>query len=122
MLVQQGIHPAHDRKEVKRRDVEALEEYKRAKESSFAKVSAAYLAEVKSSYTPGSYRSKEGRIRKYLAPKLDALPISEIGVKEIRPILDETAHGYERGPSARPPPGATEARSAEEDRQLIRVK
>lgn len=94
VLVKQGIHPAHDRKEVKKRNVEALEERKRAKESSFAKVSAAYLAEVKSSYTPGSYRSKEGRIRKYLAPKLDALPISEIGVKEIRPVLEACkAHG-----------------------------
>lgn len=94
VLVQQGIHPAHDRKDIKRRNVEALEERKRAKESSFAKVSAAYLAEVKSSYTPDSYRSKERRIRKYLAPKLDALPISEIGVKEIRPILEACkAHG-----------------------------
>lgn len=44
LLVQQGIHPAHHRKDIKRRNVEALEERKRAKESSFAKVSAAYLA------------------------------------------------------------------------------
>lgn len=87
-LVKQGIHPAHDRKEIKRRNLEAQEERKRAKESSFAKISAAYLAEVKSSYTPGSYRAKDARIRQYLAPKLNALPISEIGVKEIRPILE----------------------------------
>lgn len=88
VLVKQGIHPAHDRKDIKRRNLEAQEERKRAKESSFAKISAAYLAEVKSSYTPGSYRAKDSRIRQYLAPKLDALPISEIGVKEIRPILE----------------------------------
>ncbi|MEB3733703.1 Arm DNA-binding domain-containing protein [Halopseudomonas pachastrellae] len=73
-LVKQGIHPSHDRQEIKRRNIETLEERKRAMESSFAKVSAAYLAEVKASYKPGSYRAKESRIRKYLAPKLAEIP------------------------------------------------
>ena len=93
-LVKQGIHPSHDRQEIKRRNIETLEERKRAMESSFAKVSAAYLAEVKASYKPGSYSAKESRIRKYLAPKLAEIPISEIGVKEIRPVLEACkAHG-----------------------------
>lgn len=93
-LVKQGVHPSHDRQAIKRRNIEALEERKRAMKSSFAKVSAAYLVEVKSSYKPGSHRAKESRIRKYLAPALDEIPISEIGVKEIRPILESCkSHG-----------------------------
>lgn len=42
--------------------------------SSFAKVSAVYLADAKSHYTEDSYRTKESRIRKFLSPQLDALP------------------------------------------------
>ena len=41
-LVKQGIHPAHERQQVKQRNLEALAERKRARESSFAKVAQAY--------------------------------------------------------------------------------
>ena len=93
-LVKQGIHPAHERRQVKERNLEALEERKRAKESSFAKVAQAYLAEVKPVFALSSYRTKESRIRKYLSPKFDRMPMSDIGVKQIRPLLEECkAHG-----------------------------
>lgn len=93
-LVKQGIHPAHERQRIKRSNLEALEERKRALESSFAKVSKAYLAEIKPVFAVSSHRTKESRIRKYLAPKFDALPMSGIGVKQIRPLLEECkAHG-----------------------------
>ena len=87
-LVKQGIHPAHERRQVKERNLEALEERKRAKESSFAKVAQAYLAEVKPVFALSSYRTKESRIRKYLSPKFDRMPMSDIGVKQIRPLLE----------------------------------
>ena len=66
-----------------------LEERKRAKESSFAKVAQAYLAEIKPVFALSSYRTKESRIRKYLSPKFDGMPMSDIGVKQIRPLLEE---------------------------------
>ena len=87
-LVKQGIHPAHERRQVKERNLEALEERKRAKESSFARVAQAYLAEVKPVFALSSYRTKESRIRKYLSPKFDRMPMSDIGVKQIRPLLE----------------------------------
>lgn len=87
-LVRQGIHPAHERQQVKQRNLEVLEERKRARESSFAKVAKAYLAEIKPAFAPGSYRSKESRIRKYLSPKFDGMPMSGIGVRQIRPLLE----------------------------------
>ncbi|HNQ04894.1 MAG TPA: integrase arm-type DNA-binding domain-containing protein [Thiobacillaceae bacterium] len=91
-LAKQGINPSQHRKDERQRNIDAAAARKHAEalalEISFAKVSAAYLAEVKASYTLGSYRAKESRIRKYLAPKLDELPITEISAKEIRPILE----------------------------------
>ncbi len=93
-LVKQGIHPAHERQQVKQRNLEALAERKRARESSFAKVAQAYLAEIKPVFAHSSYRTKESRIRKYLSPKFDGMPMSDIGVKQIRPLLEECkAHG-----------------------------
>ncbi|XUE85661.1 tyrosine-type recombinase/integrase [Bordetella pertussis] len=93
-LLKQGIHPAHERRQVKERNLEALEERKHAKESSFAKVAQAYLAEIKPVFALSSYRTKESRIRKYLSPKFDGMPMSDIGVKQIRPLLEECkAHG-----------------------------
>ncbi len=63
-LVKQGIHPAHERRQIK--PVFAL----------------------------SSYRTKESRIRKYLSPKFDGMPMRDIGVKQIRPLLEECkAHG-----------------------------
>ncbi len=56
---------------VKQRNLEALEERKRARESSFAKVAQAYLSS-----------------------KFDGMPMSDIGVKQIRPLFEECkAHG-----------------------------
>ncbi|WP_454688461.1 integrase arm-type DNA-binding domain-containing protein [Achromobacter aloeverae] len=78
-LVKQGIYPAHERQQVKQRNLEALEERKRARESSFAKVAKAYLAEIKPVFAQSSYRTKESRIRKYLSPKFDGMPMSDIG-------------------------------------------
>ena len=76
------------------RNLEALEERKRARESSFAKVAQAYLAEIKPVFALSSYRTKESRIRKYLSPKFDGMPMSDIGVKQIRPLLEECkSHG-----------------------------
>ncbi|WYX51851.1 hypothetical protein WJ977_05095 [Achromobacter xylosoxidans] len=93
-MIKQGIHPAHERQQVKQRNLEALEERKRARESSFAKVAQAYLAEIKPVFALSSYRTKESRIRKYLSPKFDGMPMSDIGVKQIRPLLEECkAHG-----------------------------
>lgn len=92
-LAKQGINPTQHRKDERKRNIEAAAARKHAEalaqELSFAKVSAAYLAKVKPDYTLGSYRAKESRIRKYLAPKLDALPITEIGPKVIRPLLKD---------------------------------
>ncbi|WP_424626453.1 tyrosine-type recombinase/integrase [Achromobacter marplatensis] len=93
-LVKQGILPAHERQQVKQRNLEVLEERKRAKESSFAKVAQAYLAEIKPVFALSSYRTKESRIRKYLSSKFDGMPMSDIGVKQIRPLLEECkVHG-----------------------------
>lgn len=84
-LVKQGINPSQHRKDERQRNIVCAAAARKhaealAQELS-AKVSAAYLAKVKPDYTPGSYRSKESRIRKYLSPKLDTLPITEIGPK-----------------------------------------
>ncbi|MGU8127936.1 hypothetical protein ACLXAZ_33240, partial [Escherichia coli] len=49
----------------------------------------AYLAEIKPVFALSSYRTKESRIRKYLSPKFDGMPMSDIGVKQIRPLLEE---------------------------------
>lgn len=87
-LVKQGIHPAHERQQIKQRNLEALEERKRARESSFAKVAQVYLAEIKPVFALSSYRTKESRIRKYLSPKFDGVPISDISVKQIRPLAE----------------------------------
>lgn len=93
-LVTQGIHPANERQQIKQRNLEALEERKCAKESSFAKVAQAYLAEIKPVFALSSYRTKESRIREYLSPKFDRMPMSDIEVKQIRPLLEECkAHG-----------------------------
>lgn len=93
-LVKQGIHPAHERQRIKQSNLEALEDRKRARESSFAKVATAYLAEIKPVFAPSSYRTKESRIRKYLSPKFDGMPMVDIGVKQIRPLLEECkSHG-----------------------------
>lgn len=93
-LVKQGVHPAHERQQVKQRNLEAMEKRKRARESSFAKVAQAYLAEIKPVFALSSYRTKESRIRKYLSPKFDGMPMSDIGVKQIRPLLEECkSHG-----------------------------
>ena len=86
-LIKQGINPSQHRKDERQKNIAEAEARKRAMKSSFAKVSAAYLADAKPHYTEGSYRTKESRIRKFLSPKLDALPINEIGPNEIRPIL-----------------------------------
>jgi hypothetical protein len=64
-LVKQGIHPAHERQQVKQRNLEVLKERKRAKESSFAKVAQACLAEIKPVFALSSYRTKESHIRRY---------------------------------------------------------
>ena len=75
-------------------NLEALEERKRARESSFTKVAKAYLAEIKPVFALSSYRTKKSRIRKYLSPKFDGMPMSDIGVKQIRPLLEECkSHG-----------------------------
>lgn len=86
-MVKQGIHPAHERQQIKQRNLEALEERKSARGSSFAKVAQAYLAEIKPVFALSSYRTKESRIRKYLSPKFGGMPMSDFGVKQIRPLL-----------------------------------
>lgn len=54
----------------------------------------AHLAEIKPVFALSSYRTKESRIRKYLSPKFDGMPMSDIGVKQIRPLLAECkTHG-----------------------------
>ncbi|EMV7335151.1 TPA: integrase arm-type DNA-binding domain-containing protein [Pseudomonas aeruginosa] len=93
-LIRQGIHPSHERQSVKRRNVEEAEARKRQRDGAFAKVTAAYLADIKPVFAASSYRTKESRIRKYLAPKLDGLCMDEIGPNLIRPILEACkAHG-----------------------------
>ena len=93
-LVTLGVHPAHDRQRTRQANIEALEDRKRARESSFAKVAKAYLAEIKPAFAASSYRTKESRIRKFLSPRIDTLPISDIGVKQIRTLLEECkSHG-----------------------------
>jgi hypothetical protein len=82
-----NLLPAHERQQAKRHNLEALEERKRARESSFAKVALAYLSEIKPAFALSSCRTKESRIRKYLSPKLDGMPMSDIGVKQNRPLL-----------------------------------
>lgn len=88
LLAKQGIHPSQSRRDAKQRNIEERQARKLAMESSFAKVSAAYLDDIRTSYTAGSYRAKVSRIRKHLAPKLDHMVIGEISAKEIRPILE----------------------------------
>ncbi|MCP1106295.1 integrase arm-type DNA-binding domain-containing protein [Serratia nevei] len=93
-LIKQGIHPSRDRQDVKRRNIEEAEALRREKDGTFAKVTKAYLADIKPVFAVSSYRTKESRIRKYLAPKLDGLSMDEIGPNLIRPILEACkAHG-----------------------------
>lgn len=93
-LIKQGIHPSHERQSIKRRNVEEAEARRRQRDGTFAKVTEAYLADIKPVFAASSYRTKESRIRKYLAPKLDGLLMDEIGPNLIRPILEACkAHG-----------------------------
>lgn len=93
-LIRQGIHPSHERQSVKRRNVEEAQARRRERDGTFAKVTEAYLADIKPVFAASSYRTKESRIRKYLAPKLDGLRMDEIGPSLIRPILEACkAHG-----------------------------
>ncbi|WP_446027530.1 tyrosine-type recombinase/integrase [Lelliottia amnigena] len=93
-LVTLGIHPAHDRQRIRQCNIEALEERRRARESSFAKVSRDYLAEIKPVFAASSYRTKESRIRKYLSPRFDSYALRDIGVKQIRALLEDCkSHG-----------------------------
>lgn len=93
-LIKQGIHPSRDRQDVKRRNIEEAEALRRERDGTFAKVTKAYLADIEPVFAVSSYRTKESRIRKYLAPKLDGLSMDEIGPNLIRPILEACkAHG-----------------------------
>ncbi|KFF32234.1 integrase [Pseudomonas aeruginosa VRFPA01] len=93
-LIKQGIHPSHERQSVKRRNLEEAKARRRQRDGTFAKVTEAYLADIKPVFAASSYRTKESRIRKYLAPKLDGLLMDEIGPSLIRPILEACkAHG-----------------------------
>ncbi|WP_454723279.1 MULTISPECIES: hypothetical protein [Cupriavidus] len=92
--VKQGSHPAHARQQVKQCNLEALKKHKRIRESSFAKVARAYPAEIKPAFALSSCHTKEPRIREYLSPKFAGMSMSDIGDKQIRPLLEECkAHG-----------------------------
>lgn len=75
-LVKQGIHPAHERQQVRQRNLEALEERKRAKESSFAKVAQAYLC-----------RDQACLCAQFLSH--ERIPHQEVPVAEVRRDADE---------------------------------
>ncbi|PJI51523.1 integrase, partial [Methylobacterium radiotolerans] len=68
------IHPAHERQQVKQRNLEALEERKRVRKARSPRWRRRSLAEIKPVFALSSYRTKESRIRKYLSPKFDGMP------------------------------------------------
>ncbi|WP_407848268.1 Arm DNA-binding domain-containing protein [Bordetella petrii] len=67
-LVKQGIHPAHEWQQIKQRNLEALEERKRARECSFAKVVQGLLRGDRACLCAQFLSDERVRIRKYLFP------------------------------------------------------
>lgn len=87
-LVRQGVHPVDKRNEGKQKNIEAAEARRRDAEGSLEKVSAAWLAEYKSVWAPGTHRAKTAHVARYLLPTLGAIPMKFITVSQIRPILE----------------------------------
>lgn len=86
-LVAKGIHPAHHRQGERQRNIEASEARKRKTENSFERAARAWLEDGKSKWAAGTCRAKKARIEKHLLPALGDLPLEEIGVKTLRPLL-----------------------------------
>lgn len=86
-LVAKGIHPAHHRQGERQRNIEASEARKQKSENSFERAARAWLEDGKGKWAAGTHRAKKARVEKHLLPALGELPLEEIGVKTLRPLL-----------------------------------
>jgi integrase len=87
-LVDKGINPAHQRHTERQTNIAASEAQHRATEGAFCKVAEAWLEDGRAVWAAGTYRHKQSRVMRFLTPALDTQPITQIGPREIRPILE----------------------------------
>lgn len=92
-LVKRGIHPAHHRKTEKAANIEATEATKRKSENTFYRAAAAWLAEGKKKWAPGTYRAKSARLDRFVLPAISETPLEELTVKQLRPLLLKLTNG-----------------------------
>ena len=79
-LLAQGVDPGEQRKAVK-----AAGEERAA--NSFEVIAREWLAVKQPEWTPGQYGKERDRLENHAFPRIGALPIANIGVAEIRPLL-----------------------------------
>jgi integrase len=87
-LVDKGINPAHQRRAEQRQNIAEAEAQRRDAEGAFGKVAAAWLVENKPVWAEATHRQKAGRVKRYVLPTLEALPITQVGAAEIRTVLE----------------------------------
>jgi len=87
-LVDKGINPAGARTEERQANIAASEARRREQDGAFAKVATAWLDTGKAIWSAGTHRQKRSRVERFLTPTLGPLPISKIGARELRPILE----------------------------------
>lgn len=86
-LVKQGIHPAHHRKAEKEKNIEATEAGKRKTENTFRRAALAWLEDGKKKWAANTVIAKNGRLERFILPKIGDRPIEELTVKDLRPLL-----------------------------------
>ena len=84
-LVRQGRNPAHERQAKRERNLAEVEQRRREKEGSFARVAEAWFAEGE--WAPTTRAAKRGRLDSGLIPKFGSRPIARITQVEIREFL-----------------------------------
>jgi integrase len=87
-LVDRGINPAHQRQEERRANIAQAEARQRDVEGAFAQVADAWLEDGRTIWAADTYRHKQSRVTRFLTPILARQPITQIGPREIRPILE----------------------------------
>lgn len=86
-LVAAGSDPGEQRKAAKAAGVERAA-------NSFEVIAREWLAVKQREWTPKQFEKERDRLEKHAFPRIGALPIADIGVMEIRPLL---AHLVKRG-------------------------
>jgi integrase len=86
-LVKRGIHPAHNRRSERDANIESAASGQRKSENTFRRVALDWLAEGAKQWVPGTYRAKQARLDRLVLPIIGDIPIEELNVKQIRPLI-----------------------------------